>query len=319
MHSSFGFLLLLFAISNQEATQPAGEFTNSFEMQFQFIPAGEFIMGSRDRPEVLASRFRNSHVELFESERPLHRVRITKPFFMSATEVTQGVYKAITGDNPSWSAKLAQNGTDSSMLPVEKISWYDACKFCNLMSEAEGLPPYYDIITVSAGSAKNSSQITVAKRGGDGYRLPTEAEWEYACRAHGNSAFCFGDAVGDLRFYAWYAESPDIEGYHGTVHPVGKKKPNTFGLYDMHGNVAEWCADWYGGNYYSQSQANDPAGPSSGVRRVQRGGSWGDRALACRAAFRHANAPHVRSHYAGLRIVVGAGALNTAGRTTLEK
>jgi formylglycine-generating enzyme required for sulfatase activity len=160
-----------------------------------------------------------------------HEVTISKPFYVGVTEVTQAQYEAVMGTNPSH-FKGATN-------PVETVSWNDATEFCKKLSE------------------KTRQAV----------RLPTEAEWEYACRAGTTSRFSFGDEDSALGDYAWHDDNSDR-----TTHPVGQKRPNAWGLYDMHGNVEEWCADWYGD--YPKGAVTDPQGPASGTNRVLRGGAW---------------------------------------------
>jgi formylglycine-generating enzyme required for sulfatase activity len=193
-----------------------------------------------------------------------HQVTISKPFQMGTTEVTQDQYEAVVGNNPS-RFKGARN-------PVERVSWDDAAGFCKKLS------------------AKTGKTI----------RLPTEAEWEYACRAGGKAKFSFGDADGDLGAYAWYGSL-----ISGETHPVGQKKPNAWGLHDMHGNVREWCADWYGD--YPTNAVNDPRGPARGSARVVRGGSCNDFVPdSCRSARRLRSAPDYRSDSGGFRVVLQA-------------
>ena len=210
------------------------------QIKLKLIPAGKFLMGSADADK-----------DALDSEKPQHEVRITRPFYLGVHEVTQGQYQAVMGQNPS-----QFRGSDD--LPVEGVSWLDAVRFCNKLSEREGLKPYYRI----GGDA-----VTIA--GGDGYRLPTEAEWEYACRAGTTTRFSFGDDESALDQYAWYSANSKDQ-----THPVGEKQPNAFGLYDMQGNVFEWCWDGYHADYYKQSPANDPQGPERAANRVIRGGSW---------------------------------------------
>jgi formylglycine-generating enzyme required for sulfatase activity len=238
---------------------------NSIGMKLMLIPAGEFQMGSPD-----------SDNDASADEKPQHRVRITRPFYLGVTEVTQGQYRAITGENPSHF-----KGSDD--LPVEQVSWNDAIAFCNKLSEREGLKPYYQ----SGG----------AQSGGDGYRLPTEAEWEYACRAGATTRFCSGDADASLGEYAWfYANSGN------KTHPVGQKHPNVWGLYDMHGNVYEWCGDGYAADYDRGSPDADPRGSLQAADRVDRGGCWGSVPQVCRAANRYGLAPGFRSDNLGFRL-----------------
>jgi formylglycine-generating enzyme required for sulfatase activity len=194
-----------------------------------------------------------------------HKVTISKPFYVGVTEVTQAQYEAIMGTNPG-DFKGATN-------PVELVSWNDATDFFKKLSE------------------KTRQAV----------RLPTEAEWEYACRAGSKTQFCFGDADEGLGDYAWYDANSGK-----TTHPVGQKKPNAWGLFDMHGNVWEWCADWYGD--YPKVAATDPQGAASGGQRVLRGGSWFNYAGDCRAAYRNWNGPCNRTEILGFRVVVSVSA-----------
>jgi len=158
---------------------------------------------------------------------------------------------------------------------VEEVSWFDAVIFCNKLSAKEGLRPFYEI---------DDKDVRVPDWNGPGYRLPTEAEWEYACRANASTPtrYSFGDDAAQLDEYGWFQVNSS------RTHPVGKKKPNGFGLHDMHGNVSEWCWDWYGEGYYKQSREDDPTGPAAGVglSRVLRGGGWIYGPRDCRSASR---------------------------------
>ena len=202
--------------------------TNTIGMTLRKIPAGTFMMGS---PEGEESRRDNEQ---------RHEVTITTPFYMQATEVTQGQWKTVMGTEP-WTEKGVKEVTNYA---ATWISWEEAVEFCKKLSQIEG----------------------------DKYRLPTEAEWEYACRAGTETAWSFGDDNSKLNEYAWHG---GIAGER-FAHQVGLKKPNSFGLYDMHGNVWEWCQDYYAKDYYNQSPEIDPKGPQAGERRVIRGGSWGE-------------------------------------------
>jgi formylglycine-generating enzyme required for sulfatase activity/serine/threonine protein kinase len=250
------------------APSPAGKpIKNSIGMRLNFIPAGEFMMGSPD-----------SDVEAEDNEKPQHRVRITRPFYLGTTEVTQGQYRAVTGVNPSH-----LKGSDD--LPVENVWWNDAIVFCNKLSVKEGLKPYY------------KSGTSGVPLGGDGYRLPTEAEWEYACRAGSTTSYSFGDDAASLDEYAWF------DGNSGEkTHPVGQKRPNAWGLFDMHGNVWEWCWDWYDEKYYGQMPGADPFGPSQANLRVDRVGSWLHNPRYCRSASRFWYTPGRRNDYLGFRV-----------------
>jgi len=204
-----------------------------------------------------------------------HRVKISKPFHMGKYEVTRAQWKAVMGTNPSFFKGEAD-------CPVETVSWANCQEFCQKLSA----------------------------RCGRKVRLPTEAEWEYACRAGSKGRYGFGDSDEDLASYAWYGETG------GAAHPVGRKIPNAFGLYDMHGNVWEWCQDWYeaapslGDELEPQparAEETDPTGPSRGKVRVLRGGSWFVSARRCRAAHRFRYGPGGRGSDVGLRVVVVSG------------
>ena len=197
-----------------------------------------------------------------EDEGPQREVIISKPFYMSLYEVTQDQYEAVMGAKPSKFADAAK--------PVESVSWEDAIEFCKKLS-------------------RRTSQAVA---------LPTEAQWEYACRAGSKTRFSSGDDDRQLSTYARYGQSGDA----GTT-PVGSRKPNAWGLYDMHGNVWEWCADWYAGSYVN-APAQDPTGPILGQSRVLRGGSWVNTSDGCRCATRNRSAPDVRYNGIGFRVVV---------------
>ena len=231
----------------REAAGGGKRITNSIGMAFVRIPAGSFTMGSNNGDSY---------------EKPVHRVTISRSFYMQTTEVTQAQWKSVMGNNPS--------RFKGDNLPVERVSWNDAQEFIKRLNRKEGASKY---------------------------RLPTEAEWEYAARAGGTGAYCFGNDRGRLGEYAWYSSNSGNETHH-----VGTKKPNGWGLYDMHGNVWEWVQDWFGKGYYSSSPNTDPRGPSSGTTRVNRGGSWDLGARCCRSAFRNGYGPGLTNDDLGFRV-----------------
>jgi formylglycine-generating enzyme required for sulfatase activity/serine/threonine protein kinase len=197
-----------------------------------------------------------------------HEVSLTKPFYIGVYEVTQEQYQRVMGTNPSF--------FEGASNPVEDVSWEDAVRFCRKLSE---LP-----------EEKNAGRV---------YRLPTEAEWEYACRGGTTTEFSFGDDRSKLGEYAWVDKNSGR-----ATHPVGKKKPNAWGLYDMHGNVWEWCSDWYGD--YPKGAVTDPVGPVNGSLRVRRGGSWFLDAAICVSALRNGGTPVYRLDTIGFRLALSS-------------
>ncbi len=221
-------------------------------MEMIRLPGGTFLMGDTKGAD---------------DEKPVRRIRLDA-FLMDRTEVTQKSYRAITGKNPS---RFKGEGH-----PVQQVSWVDAIRYCNLRSLREGLTPCYDEKTLECNFDAN------------GYRLPTEAEWEYACRAGTVTKFSFGDNESRLAKYGWYKENAGK-----TTHPVATKAANPWGLFDMHGNVEEWCHDYYSETAYQtgEAEAVNPRGPPRGEKRVLRGGSWSRSADGCRSAVRNAETP----------------------------
>jgi formylglycine-generating enzyme required for sulfatase activity len=263
--------------------------TNSIGMKLVLIPPGEFDMGSPK--ELIDEELRlhrddkwymdhlNWYIDPLPGEGPRHRVRITKPFWLGATVVTQEEYQRVMGSNPS-------KFQGDPKRPVECVSWNEAVEFCRRLSELPG-----------EKAAKRRYQ----------YQLPTEAQWEYACRAGNPGRWCFSAQPNPspgaseetlLGEYAWFNQNSG----DGQTHPVGQKLPNAWGLYDMHGNVWEWCQDWYDGGYYANSPTDDPAGPSGGSYRVRRGGSYGFAAGYCRSAHRFKLDPRYGEPPLGLRV-----------------
>jgi len=207
-------------------------------------------------------------------EKPVHQVTLTKPFYMGVTEVTQAQFKAVMNAQPWEGQTYAKSGAENA---ASCINWDEATAFC----------------------------VALSKKTGRTVRLPTEAEWEYACRAGTTTAYSFGDDASKLGDYAWYSENAykKDEKY---AHTVGAKKPNAWGLYDMHGNVWEWCSDWYADSY-ANADTRDPKGPASGKARVLRGGSWFGIPGYCRAARRLRFSPDNRNYRSGFRVVVVSG------------
>ena len=225
-----------------------------------YIEAGTFTMGATAEQTDYA----------WYDESPAHKVTITKDYYMGETEVTQALWYAVMGQKPTadgdqWSSKYGLGDN----YPAYYISWNDCQEFITKLNQLTGLT----------------------------FRLPTEAEWEYAARGGNKSShfkYSGSDNIGDV---AWYSSNSGA-----TIHPVGTKSPNELGIYDMSGNVSEWCSDWYG-SYSAEAQTN-PQGPSSGSFRVFRGGSWFDGARNCRVSNRHNHVPSFSDGYLGLRLVL---------------
>jgi formylglycine-generating enzyme required for sulfatase activity len=319
--AALGALGSLTVAIGQESKETGGkeQIINSLGMKLALIPAGEFKMGSGESAEETVAFFNKTYggdrlkADFFKGDHPQHRVRITRPFYLGTCHVTRGQFRQFVADTAyktdaekggrfkgavGWDPDTKKVGFNEKYSwrnagfeqtdehPVVNVSWNDAVAFCEWLSRKEGKT----------------------------YRLPTEAEWEYACRAGTTTRYYSGDdpetiaEVGNVADAAFKARFPDekhtikaSDGYVFTA-PVGKFKPNSFGLYDMHGNVWQWCADWYGDDYYSASPADDPTGPHSGYRRVLRGGSWFDGPEFARSAGRFSVIPINRVHYSGFRV-----------------
>ena len=248
------YFLLFFSLTAGAFGQQAADLVR--------IGGGTFIMGS-----PADERGRTG------SEVPQHQVTVSS-FYISKYEVTQAEYQEIMGINPSHNK--------GANLPVEQVSWLDAVEYCNKRSVKEGLTPAYTI---------NGNNVSW-ERAANGYRLPTEAEGEYACRAGTQTPFYSGTSVEEA---GWYTGNSG-----GKTHPVGEKQPNSWGLYDMHGNVLEWCWDWLG-DYSAQAQT-DPLGAPQGTSRVYRGGCWIFQEFQTRSAYRFGNHQNLRSFMVGFRV-----------------
>jgi uncharacterized protein (TIGR02996 family) len=255
------------------------EFTNSVGMRLAFVPPGQFRMGSPARGEPRRM-----------DDETLHPVRITRGFWLGVHAVTQAEFRAVTRRAPAHHGprRLPEEGIDHGRFPVENVSWVEAVAFCNRLSQRRD--------EAAAGRA---------------YRLPTEAEWEYACRAglstrepfHYGASLQAGQANFDCRYpYPPVGEVEADEEYLGRPCEVGRYVPNAFGLHDMHGNVDEWCHDWYGADYYEESPADDPRGPDEGHQRIIRGGSWRGQGEDARAAVRIGYDPEGHFSHVGFRV-----------------
>lgn len=268
------------AVQNAAVAKPV-VITNSIGMKLARIPTGKFRMGS---PRTELER---------DPQEVQHEVSISRPFFLGVYEVTQAEFAKIIGDRHQAAFSAASGGGPDH--PMENVAHEDTAVFCNKLSA-----------------------LDAELRAGRKYRLPTEAEWEYACRAGATQAFHYGAALSSkqanfngARPYGGAETGP----YLRRTSKVGTYPPNAFGLFDMHGNVAEWCADWYDPDYYTNSPSDDPPGPPVGVLsddygnffRVARGGSWLDDARACRAAFRMRGMHRNRYFLIGFRVACDAG------------
>jgi formylglycine-generating enzyme required for sulfatase activity len=260
---------------------PKKKFTNSIGMQFVLIPSGTFTMGS---PKEESGREAN--------EGPRHEVQITRSFYLAIFEVTQGEYEKIMGKNPSGFSPKGHGkdriaGVDAKKLPVETVDWHDAVKFCE---ELTAWP-----------KEKGTRRL---------YRLPTEAEWEYACRAGAKEhvPFSFGKSIGPAQ-----ANLNTAYGAAGAGKPVtrtsevGSYKPNAWGLYDMHGNVWEWTGDWIDDYSKRKVKTLDPKGAATGSQRVFRGGCWTNPGYYCRTAKRYPATPNSKNDLIGFRVACVPG------------
>lgn len=313
-----------------DPAQPAPAiFDNILGMRFTLVPAGEFMMGSEESPQTLAIAYPQLEYKRFldlADEAPVHRVRITRPFYLGQHEVTVGQFRRFLqasgyrpeseadgtggyGYNPEYDPAKSVRGdafegrdrryswrnpgfpqTDDH--PVVNVSWNDAVAMAKWLSEQEGAT----------------------------YRLPTEAEWEYAARAGTRTRYHSGDDPQSLLKTAnvfdadaagnwpkWKNQALNVRDGYAFTAPAGSFAPNAFGLYDMHGNVWEWCSDWYAEDYYARSPVDDPAGPADGTVHVRRGGSWHTWPFYVRASYRNWNSAQTRYTLVGFRLVRESG------------
>lgn len=303
----------------------AAEIRNSLDVVMVLIPPGEYQMGSSDAEVAAAMQMAESvkadkrtRNRIESAERPPHRVRLTRPFLLGKTEITIGQFREfvsatryVTEAEKYGSANTSGNVVATSPQKeaftwrwpgynqtdrdaVSQVTWNDVVVFCNWLSEREKLTPCY------VPDAKHGWRLRAE---GTGYRLPTEAEWEYACRAGTTGQFSFGDDIRNLEKYAWF----QLKSGSRPSRAVGSKLPNPFGLSDMHGNVFEWCQDGFDPKSYASSPKVDPVAPE-GTRRVMRGGDWFGNPIRCRSAFRGVGDQTTRSDDVGFRLARTMGA-----------
>ena len=268
-------------VSIDDLSESEKEFCVRMAKEMVLIPKGEFIMGALEDDS-----------DAYDREKPRHKVTLTQNFLIGKYQVTQVLWESVMGSNPS-----RFNGANR---PVEKVSWFDCVLFCNKLSELEGLEPVYgglgdyqvdDDQNMDEDEIEELSTEITCNWNAKGYRLPTEAEWEYAARSGQQFKYAGSDNVDEV---AWYGDNSGRE-----THPVGQKKPNGFGLYDMSGNVFEWVWDWY--DDYSGQNGTDLVGVESGQNRVNRGGSWFGYARGTPVSYRNYNLPDYRYYYVGFR------------------
>lgn len=317
--------LAALAASSVSSAEPKATTENSLGMKFVLVPAGEFLMGSDESPEALARAYPQYDAKRFRElgdEAPVHRVRITRPFLIGQHEVTVGQFRRFLqasgyrpeaeadgtggyGYNPAYDpAKSVRGDAFDGRSP--QYSWRDP-----------GFPQDDDhpVVNVTWNDAVALAKW-LSEKEGKTYRLPTEAEWEYAARAGTRTRYHSGDDPQSLLAVAnvfdldsmknwpkWKAFAlAGRDGFAFTA-PVGSFAPNALGLHDMHGNVWEWCADWHDENYYARSPVDNPPGPASGTVRVRRGGSWHTWSFYARSSYRNWNAPETRYTLVGMRLV----------------
>jgi len=318
-------LLLISLLGPVSAAEPPALLENSLGMKFVRIPAGEFVMGSAESPEQLAKAYPQYETKRFTQlgdESPAHRVRITKPFYLGQHEVTVGQFRRFLatsgyvpesiadgtggyGYNPAYDPATSKRG-DAFEGRDPKYSWQNP-GFAQTDQHPVLNVTWNDAVALAAWLSKTEGKT---------YRLPTEAEWEYACRAGTRTRYASGDDPQSLLRMANVFDTDSkqnwpkwqqfalngSDGYAFTA-PVGSFTPNAWGLHDMHGNAWEWVADWHGDDYYAKSPVDDPQGPADGDVRVRRGGSWHTWAFYARSSYRNWNSAETRYTLVGMRLL----------------
>ncbi len=290
------------------AQHPMGQrYTNTIGMSFNLLPAGTFTMGS---PPAEPGR---------SSTETQHQVTLSQPFYMQTTEVTNKQWNTIIFDT-GLGAKPSISHTGDN-YPVENVNWFEAAYFANRLSVVEGRSPCYTLTDCNSNVPGADMECTTIEISDTctGYRLPTEAQWEYAARATTTTAYAnpvsfdstnTETGIGfnsNLHAMGWYWYNNTLTAYGSGTKPVAAKQANYWGLYDMHGNVWEWCRDWWDFSDYSSDSVTDPLGDTTGSYRVFRGGSWIDFARNARSAYRYGNTPGLRYVSLGFRLVLPPG------------
>ena len=317
--STSGYAVMFPIVVTKKVAEEAQPYTNSIGMTFNLIPAGTFTMGSPD-----GSGSEPAEPGRYSNETQ-HEVTLTKSFYMQTTEVTNKQWNTIIFDT-GLGAKPSSSHTGDN-YPVETVNWFEAVYFANRLSIVEGLTPCYTLNGCEAtvpGAGMECGSVDMSETC-TGYRLPTEAQWEYAARATTTTAYAnpvsfdsgntetgshFNTNLHAMGWY-WYnnemANSSALAAYEYGTKPVAVKQANKWGLFDMHGNVWEWCQDWWDGSAYSPDPVTDPQGDVTGSVRVIRGGSWDDYARGARSAIRFRLTPGNRIHNFGFRLVLPPG------------
>jgi formylglycine-generating enzyme required for sulfatase activity len=267
-----------------DSIESTGSFTTAASLP---SPKGMKLILSRDKSFIMGRSGFDS------SEIPVHSVSFSYEFWMDSSEVTAHDFSFVMGFGSASSAS-------TKALPAANCNWFDAVLYCNARSKLENRDTVYSYKSISGekgnGCVLGDVSMNMAVMG---YRLPSEAEWEFACRGGTQSTFFWGDSLADAGVYGW-----TLQNSNGRMQPIGTKKPNAFGLFDLSGNVAEWCNDWFSASYYAQSPSTDPIGPSVGSRRVLRGGSFQDDASFASCGKRSAMNPEASSVAIGFRTVL---------------